>query len=74
MAAEITEITDSNHPVIAEDVDARLEHLLTDMHEALRLLAKHDALLETYRPLLERLAHPLAAGLAARKEKRQRRG
>lgn len=74
MAAEISEITERNHPVISEDTDARLEHILTDLHEALRLLAKHDEMLECYRPLLERFAHPLAAGMAARKERRQRRG
>lgn len=85
MAAEISEITGSNHPVIAEDIDGDIlnavQHILIDLHDALRMLteqgklmAKHDAMLEEYRPLLERFAHPLAAGLAARKEKRQRHG
>jgi hypothetical protein len=68
MAAEITEITDSN-----QDTAVMLDHILTDLHSALemlrdqgKLLANHDALLTQYRPLLERFAHPLAAGLTRR--------
>lgn len=74
MTAEISEITDGNQA----DIGSQLDHLLTDLHEALRmlrdqgvLLARHDAMLEEYRPLIERFRSPLAAGLAARRERRR---
>jgi hypothetical protein len=71
MAAEITEITDCNPPDIhGNDLDGAIAHVITDLHEALRLLgaqgrllAKHDAMLEEYRPLIERLRSPLASRL-----------
>ena len=54
-----------------------LEHILTDLHDALALLtklnvltAKHDALLEQYRPMLARFASPLASRLPGGKKPR----
>jgi hypothetical protein len=100
MAAEISEITESNQPCIVcgvrpgtyanyldqlfcepcangeipEDARAMLAHILTDLHEALRLLtaqgklqAEHDKLLQEYRPLLDRFAHPLASKIGGRR-------
>lgn len=78
MAAEISEITERNQPDIPGDLESRLDHLLLDLHEALkmltdqgRLLAKHDEMLEEYRPLLAeasaRLKSPLASMLPGRK-------
>jgi hypothetical protein len=68
VAAEISEITERN-----QDPAVMLDHILIDLHEALtllrdqgKLLARHDALLQEYRPLLDRFAHPLAAGLTRR--------
>ena len=65
MAAEISEITQSNQTA--------LEHILTDMHEALRLLrdqgrllARHDAVLEEFRPLLDQFRSPLATAMNRR--------
>lgn len=73
MAAEISEITDSNQP----DILGQLDHILTDLHDACRmlrdqglLLARHDALLEEYRPLLERFRSPLASRLPGGKGRR----
>lgn len=73
MAAEISEITDSNQP----DILGQLDHILTDLHDAGRmlrdqglLLARHDALLEEYRPLLERFRSPLASRLPGGKGRR----
>lgn len=47
-----------------------LEHILTDLHEALKLLtaqgtllAKHDAMLEEFRPMIDRFRSPLASRL-----------
>jgi hypothetical protein len=65
MAAEITEITESNQ--------ALLEHILTDLHTAMatltamgRLLDKHDALLEEFRPLIDQYRSPAASYLNSR--------
>jgi hypothetical protein len=76
MAAGIHLITQDDQPITESD-RVLLEHILTDVHDALRLLtklgnltAKHDAMLEEYRPLLERFAHPLAARLNDRKARR----
>ena len=57
MAVEYPEITESNRAV--------LDHILIDLHDALKMLteqgklqAKHDALLEEFRPLLEQFRNP----------------
>jgi hypothetical protein len=73
MAAETIEVTESD-----EKLSAWQEHVLTDLHEALRLLtaqgrltAKHDAMLEDFRPLLEQFrSRPAAAMLTARRARR----
>ena len=74
MAAEISEITDEITDRNQPDVAGQLEHILTDLHDAVRmlhaqgrLLAKHDALLEEFRPLLERFRSPLASRLPGRR-------
>ena len=75
MAAETIEVTDGD-----EKLSAQLDHIITDLHEALRLLtaqgqltAKHDALLEDFRPLLEQFRlRPAAAMMTARKLRRAR--
>jgi len=73
MAAEISEITDSNH----EDLRGYLDHILTDLHAVLKeldrqgsLTDKHDRLLEEFRPLLNQFRSPAAAGLALRRARR----
>ena len=74
MAAEISEITPSNQDAVA----GYLEHILTDLHSALKLLteqgtllARHDALLAEFRPLLDQFrVRPAATMLAARKARR----
>jgi hypothetical protein len=65
MAAEIHEITESNQTL--------LEHILTDLHAAMAMLAaqgklldKHDALLEEFRPLIDQYRHPAATYLTSR--------
>jgi hypothetical protein len=85
MAADINEITDCNQPDILRVPDdlsedpliARLDHILCDLHDALKILAeqakltaKHDAMLEQYRPLLARFASPLASRLPGGKKTR----
>ena len=80
MAADISEITERNPPDIhGSDLDGAVAHILTDLHDALRmlreqgaLLAKHDAMLEEYRPLLDQYAHPLAARLPGAGRRRRR--
>jgi hypothetical protein len=75
MAAETIEVTDGD-----EKLSAQLDHILTDLHQALRLLtaqgkilARHDALLEEFRPLLEQFRlRPAAAMMTARKLRRAR--
>ena len=54
--------------IITESNQELLEHILTDLHEALRmlrdqglLLSSHDRLLEEFRPLLDQFRTPLAA-------------
>jgi hypothetical protein len=73
MAADISEITESNQPGTEE----MLAHILTDLHDALkmlteqgRLLAKHDAMLERFRPLIDQYSSPVAAYTAARRARR----
>jgi len=53
-----------------------LRHILDDLHDALNLLhrlgnlsAKHDAMLEEYRPLIERFRSPLASRLPGGKRR-----
>jgi len=69
MAPEIIEITDSNH----DELKCYLDHLLTDLHLALKqldrigvLTEKHDALLEEFRPLLDQYRSPAAAYITRR--------
>jgi hypothetical protein len=77
VSTQIDEITERNHPDIlacfpaeSPDLTDMLVHVLTDLHQALsmlaeqgRLQAEHDKLLQEYRPLLDRFAHPLASKL-----------
>ena len=77
MAAEITEITDSNHDALV----CYLDHILTDLHSALRQLedqgkiqAGHDRLLKEFAPLLNQFRTPAAAMLAGRRARRQANG
>jgi hypothetical protein len=69
MAAEIGEITDSNQLL--------LEHILTDLHEALKKLrdiglvqARHDALLAEFRPLLDQWRSPAASYMTRRAQRK----
>jgi hypothetical protein len=69
MAAEITEITESDRGL--------LEHILTDLHAVLEKLsalgvvqARHDALLAEFRPLLDQFRSPAAAYLTRRAGRR----
>jgi hypothetical protein len=73
MAAETTEITESNQDMLT----GYQQHVLADLHQALQLLRdqgqlieKHDRLLEEFRPLLETFRHPAASLLAARRARR----
>lgn len=59
MAAEITQITDSNH-----------EHIYCDLHEALQILRRIDSLLTEFQPLMAQFRSPAAAMLAGRKARR----
>jgi len=77
MAAEYSEITESNQP----DIQTQLDHLLLDLHEALkmlrdqgRLVEKHDRLLEEFRPLLDQFRSPAASYLNARRARRKTDG
>lgn len=54
-----------------------LEHILTDLHDALaelhrqgKIQARHDALLEEFRPLLDTYRSPVASYLTARRKAR----
>ena len=47
-----------------------LDAMHAELHEAVRLLTKLDRVLEQYRPLLDRAGTPLAAMMAARKDRR----
>lgn len=61
-----------------------LAHILTDLHDALaelhrqgKIQARHDALLEQFRPLIDQYRAPAATYLAARaaaKAERRRNG
>jgi hypothetical protein len=73
MAAEISEITDSNRVV--------LELILTDLRSALEKLtamglvqARHDALLEEFRPLLDQWRSPAASYLTRRAQRKNGNG
>jgi hypothetical protein len=75
MAAEITDITQRNQ-MIPEDIAGRLEHILTDLHDAVRMLhdqgrilARHDALLAEFRPLLDQFRSPLASAITLRRNR-----
>jgi len=76
MAADISEITDSNQ-IGPEDIAQRLDHIVTDLHDAIKMLraqgvlqAKHDALLEEFRPLLDTYRAPLASMIGRRRRDR----
>jgi hypothetical protein len=50
-----------------------MAHIMTDLHTAMqmliiqgRLLDKHDALLEEFRPLIDQYRHPAATYLSSR--------
>jgi hypothetical protein len=50
-----------------------MAHIMTDLHTAMqmltaqgKLLDKHDALLEEFRPLIDQYRHPAASVLAGR--------
>jgi hypothetical protein len=62
MAAQFSEITQSDREL--------LEHILTDLHDVVemltvqgRMIARHDALLDEFRPLLNQFRSPLAAAM-----------
>jgi hypothetical protein len=80
MAAEINEITESYY-LVPVDLAERLEHILTDLHGAVqelhrqgKLIDKHDALLEEFRPLLDQFRSPAATYLTRRAQKRNGNG
>jgi hypothetical protein len=60
MAADITEITDSNQ-----------EHLLCDLHEIVRILTKFERVLDRASPLLDQFTTPAATYLASRRVARR---
>ena len=69
ITGDASEITESNREL--------LEHILTDLHDALReltrqgkLQAKHDALLEEFRPLLDQFRSPAVTFLNGRRNRR----
>ncbi len=73
MAAEYPEITESNREV--------LEHILVDLHSALKLLRdqgvvqeRHDLLLRKYEPLLEQFSNPTAMTMLAARRARRNSG
>jgi len=68
MAAEIREITHSNR--LTEDSGLAVEMLT----EVLRLLYKHDELLERFRPLLEQYAAHGVIGMAVSARRARRAG
>ncbi len=52
-----------------------LAHILADLHDALKLIteqgkiqARHDKLLEEFRPVIDQYRSPLASYLAARRK------
>ncbi len=72
----IEKITPDTGP-ITESNRELLEHILTDLHDALRelhrqgkLQASHDKLLEEFRPLLDQFRSPAATYLSARRNRR----
>jgi len=73
MAADISEITERNR----QDIESQLAHILTDLHDVIKTLqvqgliqARHDALLEEFRPLLNQFRSPLASAMTSRKARR----
>jgi hypothetical protein len=71
MTAETSEITDSNRTL--------LEHILTDLHDVMQMLrdqgatqARHDQLLEEFRPLIDQFRSP--GGLTYMAARRARKG
>ena len=68
MAAQISEITESN-----QDVAGMVQHILTDLHELLKVQARHDALLEEFRPLLNQFRTPAASMMAGRRARKAAR-
>jgi hypothetical protein len=66
MPVEFREITESNQ--------CGCEHVLTDLHEAVRLLTKIDRELEPLRPLLAQFTSPAAAVGALRRGRKAGRG
>ncbi len=76
MTTVIPKITPDTGP-ITESNRELLEHILTDLHDALRelhrqgrLQASHDRLLEEFRPLLDQFRSPVASYLTSRKARR----
>ena len=83
MAADIPEITDSNQEWVPSDraIAVLLDHIMTDLHDALKMLRdqgllieKHDRLLEEFRPLLDQFRSPAATYLNARRARRKTDG
>jgi hypothetical protein len=77
MTADYAEITESNRT----DILGYLEHIITDLHEALekleaigKLTREHDALLTEFRPLLEQFRSPAAAYMTRRASRRNGNG
>jgi hypothetical protein len=74
MAAEIPEITDSNH----DELKRYLEHVVTDLHDALKMLRdqgviqeRHDVLLREFEPFLTQFrGAPAATILASRRARK----
>jgi hypothetical protein len=69
MAADISDITESNQ----QDIHELIDHVLADLHDACKmlrdqgqLLAKHDRLLEEFRPLIDAYRAPLATMITRR--------
>jgi hypothetical protein len=82
MAAEITEITERNQVLLEPSIDeclrVLLEHVLTDLHEALKMLRdqgviqeRHDVLLREFEPFLTQFrGAPAATILASRRARK----
>lgn len=70
MVAEITGITERNDDSLSV-ILGEIAALHDEIHEALRLLRKHDALLEQFRPLLDRYSTPAGAYMAARQARKR---
>jgi hypothetical protein len=79
VTAEIHEITDRNQTDTEwrQEISAKVDHILEDLHTALQsldrqgiLTAKHDALLEEFRPLIDQFRNPVSAYANARRARR----